>query len=169
MKIIWNNFNVVQIFCSFNDIFISSYSFKMFWELIGLLSSYHNITDSGCTYASYFTSVVTPEVKAEWSSNLRVERISEMGVEQISEMGVEWILEMGAERSSDSKSGAGWSSNLGVGWNLEQRKCEMGCPLTDLVYLSTKNLTLPKHRARKLMPKFIGLLCGDLGGRQQSC
>ena len=43
MKIIWNNFDVVWIFCSFNDIFISSYSFKMFWKLIGLLSSYHNI------------------------------------------------------------------------------------------------------------------------------
>ena len=28
--------------------------------------------------------------------------------------------------------------------------------IIDLVYLSTKNLTLPKHRARKLMPKFIG-------------
>ena len=26
----------------------------------------------------------------------------------------------------------------------------------DLVYLSTKNLTLPKGRARKLMPRFIG-------------
>ena len=26
----------------------------------------------------------------------------------------------------------------------------------DLVYLSTKNLTLLKHRAQKLMPKFIG-------------
>ena len=42
MKIIWNNFDVVWIFCSFNDVFISSYSFKMFWEVIGLLSSYHN-------------------------------------------------------------------------------------------------------------------------------
>ena len=28
--------------------------------------------------------------------------------------------------------------------------------INDLVYLSTKNLTLPKHRARILMPKFIG-------------
>ena len=28
--------------------------------------------------------------------------------------------------------------------------------LNDLVYLSTKNLTLPKGRARKLMPRFIG-------------
>ena len=64
------------------------------------------LTDSGCTYASYFTSAVTPEVKVERSS----------------EMGVEW--------SSDSKSGVGWSSSLGVGWNLEQQKCEMGCPLT---------------------------------------
>ncbi|KZV77991.1 hypothetical protein EXIGLDRAFT_581729, partial [Exidia glandulosa HHB12029] len=26
----------------------------------------------------------------------------------------------------------------------------------DLVYLSTKNLRLPKHRSRKLFPKFIG-------------
>ena len=54
------------------------------------------LTDSGCTYASYFTSVVTLEVKAERS------------------------LEMGVE----------WSSDLEVGWNLEQRKCEMGHPLT---------------------------------------
>ena len=29
--------------------------------------------------------------------------------------------------------------------------------INDLVYLSTKNLTLPKHRAQKLMPKFIGV------------
>ena len=28
--------------------------------------------------------------------------------------------------------------------------------INDLVYLSTKYLTLPKHRAQKLMPKFIG-------------
>ena len=28
--------------------------------------------------------------------------------------------------------------------------------INDLVYLSTKNSTLPKHRAQKLMPKFIG-------------
>ena len=28
--------------------------------------------------------------------------------------------------------------------------------INDLVYLSTKNCTLPKHRTRKLMPKFIG-------------
>ena len=28
--------------------------------------------------------------------------------------------------------------------------------INDLVYLSTKNLALPKHRAWKLMPKFIG-------------
>ena len=73
------------------------------------------LTDSGCTYAGYFTSAVTPEVKAERGS-------SDLRVEQSLEMGVEW--------SSDSKSRAGWSSDLGVGWNLEQQKCEMGCPLT---------------------------------------
>ena len=28
--------------------------------------------------------------------------------------------------------------------------------INDLVYLSTKNLALPKHRAQKLMPNFIG-------------
>ena len=76
-------------------------------------------------YASYFTSAVTPEVKAEWSSDLRVER----------------SLEMGAEQSSDSKSGAGWSSDLGVGWNLEQWKCEMGCPLTPEVKTWTQTMT----------------------------
>ena len=59
--------------------------------------------------ASYFTSAVTLEVKAERS------------------------LEMGVEWSSNSKSGAGWSSDLGVGWNLEQQKWEMGRLLrTDL-------------------------------------
>ena len=63
------------------------------------------LTNSGCTYASYFTSAVTLEVKVEQS------------------------LEMGAEQSSNSKSGAEWSSNLEVGWNLEQWKCEMGHPL----------------------------------------
>ena len=65
------------------------------------------LTNSGCTYASYFTSAVTPEVKVERSSDLRVERSLEMGVE--------------------------WSSDLGVGWKLEQWKWEMGCPLIALL------------------------------------
>ena len=47
------------------------------------------LTDSGCTYASYFTSTVTLEVKVERSSDLWAE----------------WSLEMGVERSSNSKSG----------------------------------------------------------------
>ena len=42
MKIVGVNFVVVWIFCSFNDVFITSYTFKMFWKLIGLLSNYHN-------------------------------------------------------------------------------------------------------------------------------
>ena len=50
-------------------------------------------------------------------------------------MEAEQSSEMEAERSSDSKSGVGWSSDLGVGWNLEQWKCEMGCPLTGVAYL----------------------------------
>ena len=53
------------------------------------------LTNSECTYASYFASVVTLDVKVEWS------------------------LEMGVEQSSDLKSRVEWSSNLGVGWNLE--------------------------------------------------
>ena len=53
-----------------------------------------------------------------------------MKVEQSSDLRAEWSSEMGVERSSDSKSGVGQSSDLGVGWNLEQQKCEMGCPLT---------------------------------------
>ena len=52
------------------------------------------LTDPGCTCMSYFTSMVTPEVKVEQSSNLRVE----------------WSSEMGAEQGSDSKSGVEWSS-----------------------------------------------------------
>ena len=43
------------------------------------------LTDSGCTYASYFTSTVTPEVK--------VERILEMRVEQSSDLEVGWNME----------------------------------------------------------------------------
>ena len=35
-------------------------------------------------------------------------------------------------------------------------KPSMEYQINDLVYLSTKNLALPKHRAWKLMPKFIG-------------
>ena len=62
------------------------------------------LTNSGCMYTSYFTSMVTVEVKVEQSSNLRAE----------------WSLEMGVE----------WSSDLEVGWNLEQQRCEMGHPLT---------------------------------------
>ena len=74
------------------------------------------LTDPGCTHTSYFTSMVAPEVKVEWSSDLRAE----------------WSLEMGAEWSSNLKSGVEQSSDLEVEWNLEQWKCEMGCPLTEL-------------------------------------
>ena len=53
------------------------------WELIGLLSDYQH----GCTYTSYFTSAVTPEVKVEWSSN------SKSGAERSSDLEVGWDLE----------------------------------------------------------------------------
>ena len=36
------------------------------------------------------------------------------------------------------------------------RKPSIKYQINDLVYLSTKNITLLKHRAQKLMPKFIG-------------
>ena len=43
--------------------------------------------------------------------------------------------------------------------HYSNKHCKPGIKyqINDLVYLLTKNLTLPKHRARKLMPKFIGL------------
>lgn len=37
-----------------------------------------------------------------------------------------------------------------------RRRDDPELPIGELVYLSTKNLTLPKNRARKLCPKFIG-------------
>ena len=42
--------------------------------------------------------------------------------------------------------------------HYSNKHCKPGIKyqINDLVYLSTKNLTLPKHRAQKLMPKFIG-------------
>ena len=43
MKMIEVDFVVPWIFYSFNDVFVSSYSFKVFWDLIGLLSNYHNM------------------------------------------------------------------------------------------------------------------------------
>ena len=48
-----------------------------------------------------------------------------------------------------------------VGWNrcicdYYNSKPSIEYQINDLVYLSTKNLALPKHRAWKLMPKFIG-------------
>ena len=43
------------------------------------------LTDSGCMYASYFTSAVTPEVKVEQSL--------EMGAERSSNLEVGWNLE----------------------------------------------------------------------------
>ena len=51
------------------------------------------LTDSGCTYVSYFTSMVTLEVKVEWSSYLRAEWSSDIGVEWSSDLEVEWNLE----------------------------------------------------------------------------
>ena len=39
------------------------------------------LTDPEYMYMSYFTSMITPEVKVEQSSDLRVEQSSEMGVE----------------------------------------------------------------------------------------
>ena len=38
----------------------------------------------------------------------------------------------------------------------KRRKEEIPFAVGDKVYLSTKNLNLPKSRARKLMPKYIG-------------
>ena len=42
MRVIETDLIAVWIFYSFNSVFISSYIFKMFWKLIGLLSNYHN-------------------------------------------------------------------------------------------------------------------------------
>ena len=42
MKIVEVDLIVVWIFYSFDSVFVSSYIYKMFWKLIGLLSSYHN-------------------------------------------------------------------------------------------------------------------------------
>ena len=41
-------------------------------------------------------------------------------------------------------------------YSNKHRKPGVEYQINDLVCLSTKNLTLPKHRAQKLMPKFIG-------------
>ena len=107
-----------------------------------------SLTDSGCMYASYFTSVVTPEVKAEQSSDLRAER----------------SLEMGVEWSFDSKSRAGWSSDLGVGWNLEQQKCEMGCPLTVSYTLRSE---LPEYSSGGLIFSLVHAMTESLGSSSQ--
>ena len=80
-------------------------------------------------YMSYFTSMVTPEVKVEWSSDLRAEQSSERE----------------AEQSSNSKSGVEQSSDLEVEWNLEQWKCEMGHPLTKLGIGKSKTVPMNDH------------------------
>ena len=41
-------------------------------------------------------------------------------------------------------------------YSNKHRQPSVKYQINDLVYLLTKNLTLPKHRAQKLMPKFIG-------------
>ena len=41
-------------------------------------------------------------------------------------------------------------------YSSKHHKPSIEYQINDLVYLSTKNLALPKHRAQKLMPKFIG-------------
>ncbi|RPD70729.1 hypothetical protein L226DRAFT_469763, partial [Lentinus tigrinus ALCF2SS1-7] len=38
----------------------------------------------------------------------------------------------------------------------QHRQAESDLTVGDLVYLSTKNLNMPKGRARKLLPKYIG-------------
>ncbi|KJA26977.1 hypothetical protein HYPSUDRAFT_99390, partial [Hypholoma sublateritium FD-334 SS-4] len=38
----------------------------------------------------------------------------------------------------------------------KRRSSEPVIRVDDLVFLSTKNLNLPKNRARKLLPRFIG-------------
>ena len=42
MKVIGIDFIVVLIFYSFNDVFVSSWVYKMFMEIDWLLSNYHN-------------------------------------------------------------------------------------------------------------------------------
>ena len=43
MKLIGINFVIVLIFYSFNDVFVSSWAYKMFMGIDWLLSNYHNI------------------------------------------------------------------------------------------------------------------------------
>ena len=94
------------------------------------------LIDSGCTYASYFTPTVTPEVKVEQSSDLRAEQSLEMGAEQ--------------------------SSNLEVGWDLEWQKCEMGHPLTRIVSFSFVPSFHSGHAVRALNCIQPSLLFGIL-------
>ena len=48
------------------------------------------------------------------------------------------------------------SARVGQVVHANRRRRPAGFQVGDLVYLSTKNLSLPKGRARKLAPKFLG-------------
>ena len=57
-----------------------------------------SLTDPGCLYLSCFTSKAAPEVKVEWSYDLRAEQSLEMRAEQSLEMsGVEFQLKSSME------------------------------------------------------------------------
>ena len=66
MEIVEVDFVVVWIFYSFNDVFISSYSFKVFWKLIGLLSNYHNKAfPPSISYGGFFPNEASMLVLAD--------------------------------------------------------------------------------------------------------
>ena len=69
MKIIGVDFIAVWIFCSFNDVFISSYTFKIFWKLIGLLSNYHNSFVAAGTYHPAMVYHLIFQASSEWNAS----------------------------------------------------------------------------------------------------
>ena len=102
---------------------------KYLWGLFGLLSNYHNKLNYGYMLWSG-QHILTDTVK----------QFAQQAVWNLLDVH-DAILEHRIEQTHYSNK----CYKPGVEYQIN-----------DLVYLSTKNLALPKHRAWKLMPKFIG-------------
>ena len=84
------------------------------------------------------------------------------------ELNCGFMPQVGQRLSTNTKFAGVWQFAQQVRWNLmmghivqshhTNHRCASGVKYSpgDFIYLSTKNLTLPKGRAKKLQPKYIG-------------
>ena len=161
MKLIGINFVVSLIFCSFNDVFVSSWVYKMFMGIGWLLSDYHNKQDwaAKCPMVEFVLSSSVsattgfapfelnqgymPQIRMPMSFDTTFKGVKHFALQ------VKWDL-MAAHDAIITH-------HVQQTFHANKKHCASDIyHVGDHVYLLTQNLTLPKGRARKIVPKYIG-------------